>query len=831
VPNPEENEAAPRSSDDRPDEGTGEQESARLLAHATESIFCFVYVPPIPNSLPVEEQIRRLQQGTLADCNQVYARFNGARTRGEIKGKTLAELFRLPAEIFEECLRKFIDNGYTMSGAELRETLPDGDDRYRLCNARGEIRDGGLVRLWGSSRDITEQCLAERALRNSERNYREIFNAVNDAIVIHPIDSAIVLDANDRICQLTGYPLEELRGAHVTEISPPLPEYSRAEAEEWMRRTREEGSQLFEWRFRAKDGHEFPIEVNLKRVNIGDQPRIVAVLRDISERKRFDEELTKTQGLLMAAVEQTPSGIILADAPDGRIRVANTAALEMRGESAAFLTDVPLALHPERWQTYRPDGTTFPAEELPLAQAILQGRVLRNVDVIVRRHGGEDRWILANAAPVRDTAGRVAAGVMVFTDVTDLKRAEEALRREQERARLYLDVAEVVLVALDAEARITLINRRGCALLGYHESELIGRNWFDVCLPEEVRDETKEVYGRLMEGELQPLEHYENPVVTRRGERRLVAWHNALIRGEDGRIKGTLSSGEDITDRRRMQEAIIQSEKMMTVGGLAAGMAHEINNPLSGILQGVQNILRRTAPDSAANQEAAARCGCDLAAMERYMESREVLAFLSGIQESAMRAARIVTNMLQFSRPASATPQFTDLNALLDRVLDLAAADFDLKKRYDFRAIRIVRQYDRRLVDVPCISTELEQVVMNLVKNAAQAMAESTVEGEPPRLTVRTLRTDDWACIEIEDNGPGMNEETRRRAFEPFFTTKDVGSGTGLGLSVSYFIVTNNHRGTIDLDSHPGRGARFTIRLPLEGRPAHEPFTQDSARR
>ncbi len=156
--------------------------------------------------------------------------------------------------------------------------------------------------------------------------------------------------------------------------------------------------------------------------------------------------------------------------------------------------------------------------------------------------------------------------VAVYEDVTERKLAEQALRAEKERAQLYLDVAGVVLVALDASGRITLMNRSGCRLLGYSENELIGRDWFDTCLPERVRDEVKGVFNWLMVGAVQPVEYYENPVVTRSGEERLIAWHNVALRDESGRAIGTLGSGEDITARRQAeQEAQAEREQLRRI--------------------------------------------------------------------------------------------------------------------------------------------------------------------------------------------------------------------------------------------------------------------------
>jgi signal transduction histidine kinase len=153
---------------------------------------------------------------------------------------------------------------------------------------------------------------------------------------------------------------------------------------------------------------------------------------------------------------------------------------------------------------------------------------------------------------------------------------------------------------------------------------------------------------------------------------------------------------------------------------------------------------------------------------------------------------------------------------MLDTVVRLAGSGYDLKKKYDFRQIQIERDYDPGLGEVLCDRTQIEQVFLNLIKNAAHAMADA---GTPPPRCIRlcTRRDGAIARIEVEDNGPGMDGATRKRAFEPFFTTKEVGIGTGLGLSVSYFIVTEQHKGSISVSSREGEGCRFTIRLPISG--------------
>jgi len=285
--------------------------------------------------------------------------------------------------------------------------------------------------------------------------------------------------------------------------------------------------------------------------------------------------------------------------------------------------------------------------------------------------------------------------------------------------------------------------------------------------------------------------------------------------------EGAVIRLDDVTDRVRLEEVMIQTEKMMSVGGLAAGMAHEINNPLAGMMQSVQVIQNRFSKDLSKNIDVAYDCGIDMEAMHEYLRRRDILKMLSSIIDAGDRAARIIDNMLSFSRKSSSRFIPCNLKKLLDRTVELASNDYDLKKKYDFRKIEIVRQYDDDVENIRCDSTTVQQVFLNILKNAAQAMLPDTVVAgrgphvvESPRITLRIYNGDGGVKIDIQDNGVGMDQFTRKRIFEPFFTTKNIGVGTGLGLSVSFFIIKDNHNGSIEVVSTPGEGSTFTIFLP-----------------
>ncbi len=283
---------------------------------------------------------------------------------------------------------------------------------------------------------------------------------------------------------------------------------------------------------------------------------------------------------------------------------------------------------------------------------------------------------------------------------------------------------------------------------------------------------------------------------------------------KDHNLKGLVIRIDDISQREKMEEVIMQTEKMKSVGGLAAGMAHEINNPLGAILQGVQNIQRRLNIDNEINQQIAKEHQLNFKSMEAYLKQRQIDKFISNIQDAGQRAASIVSNMLQFSRGNQQQLSKTLVKELIDRTLTIARADLDLKS-IDIELSPI--DDDKMLF---CIPSEIEQVILNLLQNAAQALNDTSPLKKDsnwlPKIDLTVLQDNEHTIIKVKDNGPGMDADTRRRIFEPFYTTKDIGLGTGLGLSVSYFIITAHHHGRLEIESSPNNGACFTIRLPNE---------------
>ncbi|KWU50857.1 ATP-binding protein [Pseudomonas palleroniana] len=389
-------------------------------------------------------------------------------------------------------------------------------------------------------------------------------------------------------------------------------------------------------------------------------------------------------------------------------------------------------------------------------------------------------------------------------------KIEKKLTGFQNYLNSIIDSMPSALIALDEQLYVTQWNQEASALSGTRLDEALNQPIFLAFQP--LKPYLRQLKAAV---EQHSVERIERVTWVKDDEPKHYALTFYPLMGGAGR--GVVIRIDDITQRLSLEEMMVQSEKMLSVGGLAAGMAHEINNPLGAILHNVQNIRRRLSPDLPKNLEHAEQAGIELDTVNRYLQSREVPQLLDGIQQAGARAAKIVTHMLSFSRRSNRQMAPCDLPALIDQAVEIAGNDFDLTIGFDFKGQAIIRQFDPLLGPVPGTANELEQVLLNLLKNAAQAIHLREDDSEPGRIILRTRLNPPWAEIQVEDNGIGMSESVRKRTFEPFFTTKEIGQGTGLGLSVSYFIITNNHKGQMEVHSTLGQGTCFTLRLPLAG--------------
>jgi PAS domain S-box-containing protein len=433
-----------------------------------------------------------------------------------------------------------------------------------------------------------------------------------------------------------------------------------------------------------------------------------------------------------------------------------------------------------------------------------------SLEVEFKRKDGSYFQAIINASLEKDVRGSPTFIDGSIKDISFRKRAEASLRASEEKfSRLFqLSPDAILLVHLHTEV-IRDANEAFFRLCGYGPEECLGSTIRELDIYPASGDREL-IFHRLRAGE--SVNNLEIKA-RRKGGEIIQCSVASLVLPIDGEPH-ILTVIRDITETKKMQEMMIQSEKMVSVGGIAAGIAHEINNPLGIILQAAQNLATRTRTDFSKNVEAAEAVGLNLALLEAYMQRRKLDVFIADIQSAALRAASIVRHMLDFTRRSESVRTVCDLGAIIQRALTLAQSDYDLKKTYDFKRIDVRLEIDPDLPRVGCTETEIEQVVLNLLRNAAQAMAEASPPVASPRITIRLTTASDGMRIEVEDNGPGISPEIQARIFEPFFTTKPPGQGTGLGLSVSYFIVTKGHKGRMWVESRPGGGAKFVVELP-----------------
>lgn len=747
------------------------------------------------------------ERGCVIFANPAVERLFGYPPN-QVIGQKLSMLVSDPyRREWEQCLRDYLiaarahDAG---PGRYLVARRKDGSSfpvRLQVAPFRHDERRLFAVTL----QDRTEQVRFEQALEESQARFNQVAAMTGEWIWEQDRGGRYIY-CSSAVKEILGYEPEEVLGKAYTELFTHDHRRSMPSERPGIPEVPEITDRFFRLinYYRHKDGSEIITESTGEPV-LDAQGCVLkwrGVDRDITVRKRFEDALRESEENLRLTFETAPIGIATADLV-GQFLSVNRALCDILGYSADELLHKPL------WEITYPEDAEGVATQY---RALVRGEIASFE--LERRYVRKDGTIInvgTHAAVAHDTLGKPLHVVGEFEDITPRKRAEQDLSRMRAYLKNIIDSMPSILVGVDTDGRVTEWNQGAEKAAGVSAAEAIGRGFAE--LFPELEAQLENVHDAIRSRAPMRTERYPTE---KDGETRYadIMIYPLLANG----VSGAVIRVDDITSRVRIEQMMVQTEKMISVGGLAAGMAHEINNPLSGVLQGCQNIQRRLSLDLAANRRTAEAVGVELDQVRRYLAERGILGFMDGIREAATRAAKIVADMLAFSRRSSTEFVLTRMDEVLDAAVRLAASDYDLKKKYDFKQIEIVRDYAPELGYVLCDRTEIEQVFLNLIKNAAQAMAGAATP--PYRITLRTCCDKDHARIEIEDNGPGMDEKTRRRAFEPFFTTKPPGVGTGLGLSVSYFIITEQHKGTITLSSAPGKGARFVIRLPLLRRQA-----------
>jgi len=411
----------------------------------------------------------------------------------------------------------------------------------------------------------------------------------------------------------------------------------------------------------------------------------------------------------------------------------------------------------------------------------------------VSKSGRIEHWEKAMTGPL---------GMLIFRDVTLRAQTLEELRKERDFSSKVLDVADMLVVQVRDDGRIVLFNRKCEEVTGYTAAEVIGRQMADTLLPEGVRDLYRENLLEIRSGRI-PSER-EYALLTRSGEERMVTWNYEAIPDPDGEPASILMAGMDVTDRRRLERAIIGMQKMEAVGTLAGGIAHDFNNILTGIL-GNLDLTRKALPPGA-----------------------HAVTTIEESIHAAERGARLIQQLLEFSRRTPLERQATDMRKVAGDAVHLFSQTIN-------RRIRVAVSAEHDLWMARVDPGQVHQVLMNLCFNARDAVVEKMEKleerrpsTEDPEICVHVgnavigeeycrnhpfARAGEYVVLSVADNGVGMDESTMRRVFEPFFTTKGLGRGTGLGLATVYGIV-KQHEGWITLDSQPEVGTTFRCYFP-----------------
>lgn len=406
----------------------------------------------------------------------------------------------------------------------------------------------------------------------------------------------------------------------------------------------------------------------------------------------------------------------------------------------------------------------------------------------------------------------------------DVINQHEATRQQLIESEAYsesiLESMPSVVIGVDPMLVVTRWNRAAEHLTGITHSNAIGCALTE-CYPN-LPIKPDIIHSAIAERRAKNIDAIEVP--TSSGVQYLSAVVYPLTAGG---MTGAVIRIDDITKRLNLENMLVQDEKLLSMGRMAAGLAHEINNPLAAIIQGSQTIERRLLEPLDANKQQASDSGLDFDAVQRYAQQRQIDQLLENIKSSGERAAHIVKTMLDFSHSSALEHAPFNVADMVNKSITIAEQEFDNSIRG--RLQLNIRKQEQDIMALGAIN-EVQQVVINLIRNAAQALTQHMEEksDQPdmfftPQIDIDIASERSLAEIVIRDNGPGIPEKVRAQIFEPFFTTKAIGAGSGLGLAVSYFIMTEHHRGSLDLlpsgadaesDQHQ-TGTAFRIRLPL----------------
>ena len=730
------------------------------------------------------EGIALHSQGLLYDANETFLEMVGYK-REDLIGKDVIPIIFPKDQIENARQLNMVERDYPL---EFKYITSNGVERIAEFRYKNMEYKGHNVRFT-SVYDITERKIFEKKLQESEERFRLIAENSTDMIAKHKLDGEFIY-VSPSCKRILGYEPDELIGRNPFEYyySDDIPSIRQS----LNKILTDSVIDTIAYRFKKKDGSYIWFETTSTAIldlKNGKPYEIQTSSRDITDRKKIELSLDRSEKNLRKIFETAPFGIAISNVHypynilacnDSYLDIVSLRREDLIGNPAPrFIDEAALTV---------------------INKEFLRKGYLDNFEFLSNNDEGERYWSISLRNITYDNK---PANLSVIQNITSIKRTEKELETYSQFIKYVINSVPVAIVSADSRLNVTLFNHYSENFMADTDSLYLFEKFPKLMF-------IKEILNRSIE---------KNDPIT----------DTMMITGEEGEIKyfnivisplisdfnpGSVILVEDMTEMKRMERVMIQSEKVMSVAGLAAGMAHEINNPLGTIVQGCQNILRRISKDLHKNIQTASRIGIDINIIETYFRERQIFEIIESMRSAAGKASEIVKNMLQFSRRSESKKVMYDLTQLVDQVIELAQNDYDLKKKYDFKSIKIIKEFENDIPMIKLTVTEIEQVIFNILSNAAQAMRQYDTKSMLPTIIIRLIKEIQNVRIEIEDNGPGMNDKIKNRIFEPFFTTKEPGEGTGLGLSVAYMIITTNHSGTISVNSEVGKGTTFIIRLP-----------------
>ncbi|HET8926107.1 MAG TPA: PAS domain S-box protein [Candidatus Acidoferrum sp.] len=599
-------------------------------------------------------------------------------------------------------------------------------------------------------------------ISRSQQGFRDLIDSFDDVLLALSLEGN-VRAVNRSFADLVDTPFQQI-------IGKPLSDFVQeggGEGPEILRRAMPRFMERRQWagvvQVRLKNqASPFFFDIVAHAMMRDDAVHGITVLaRDVSALRKNETRFTEL-------FESLQEGIYITT-PDGMILDVNPALVRMLGyDSKEEL------LKREVQEIFVDRAERKLMKEQVESQATIQGR-----EITLLRTDGTSIVCLNTAAAVRDSAGRVVRYQGALMDITDRLEMERRLHQQQEFARRLIDSFPDLILVLDTNAHYTFVSPRCLDVLGYELREALELEFGARTHPEDL-PAALALYRDMLSGK-QTLASLEIRVRHKLGDWRRIRFNFSPLCDEKGNIEGVVLSGRDVTDLKRLEEQLIQAEKLAAMGQMLAGVAHELNNPLTAVL-GVTELLRE-------------RPGVD-ESTKRQLELTH---------RQARRAARIVQNLLEFSRPASPQKKSLDVNSLIERTLQLH--EHSLRRNaieVDFRPLP-------GLPGVVGDANQLIQVFLNLVTNAEQAIREVRDTG---RVQIRLAQNANRVTVTVQDDGVGIRPDALPRIFDPFYTTKRPGGGTGLGLSICMSII-REHGGNIEAEILPGGGTAFTVYLPV----------------